>query len=409
MGTLKSLISKFSGAKHDAAVDRREIGTVGKVPLLRHMSTEGVLKTLAVAEERKFEKEENIILEGEPGDTLYIIKEGSVIVTKKADGHEEVLTSLEAGECFGEMALIDDSPRSASVTALEPCVLLAITRENLGKLIADETELALTIFHNFAVMLAVRLRRTSDRLHDLVNDAETVKGSVDSMTSEILSVMSHEVRTPTTLIQVSAEMLDGKHLSPEVQRKLIVNIDQHAQKLGKLMNDIIQLAQSRYIDQQLEKKSCDVDVLLQEVASDLAPDAEKFKVEVKVSAMSSLPPLSCDRNKMKKALEHLIDNGIKFNKPGGKLDISARLTTGDGKPLLEIRILDQGPGIPKDRIEELSTSLHQQKPPLDPERISGLGVGLPLARNIVKVHGGDLIIESPQGGGCLARIMMPLG
>ena len=117
---------------------------------------------LLAAEEEEFEKNEAVFKEGDAGDKMYIIKEGTVRITKPVDDKEKVLDTLETGGCFGEMAIIDDSPRSATArTGEDGATLLSFK----AAVLSERNQLvALKLYRNLAIMLAKRMREANDTL-----------------------------------------------------------------------------------------------------------------------------------------------------------------------------------------------------------------------------------------------------
>jgi len=116
-------------------------------------------------QEITLDKDEVIFKEGEEGDSLYIIGQGSVRVVKTGEGkEEEVIAILEPGMSFGEMALVQKEQRSATIITNEPAILLKMGKINFEKILESDKEIALTIYKNFVQLLANRLRKTSETL-----------------------------------------------------------------------------------------------------------------------------------------------------------------------------------------------------------------------------------------------------
>jgi CRP/FNR family cyclic AMP-dependent transcriptional regulator len=118
------------------------------------------LRTLAMVVTRRSATRGSIIMAaGDPTESLYIILAGRLkVMMSDAEGKEVILSLLSAGEIFGEMGLIDDAPRSASVVAIEPCELLVITRRDFKKCMAESTEMAMAVMRGL-----VRRLREADR------------------------------------------------------------------------------------------------------------------------------------------------------------------------------------------------------------------------------------------------------
>lgn len=106
-----------------------------------------------------------VFREGSPGDKLYLILEGNVRISRDVSGMgEEALAVLQAGDYFGEMALIDDFPRSADARAHEPCRLLVIAKKDMEDLLFVDRDLAYDLLWNFVRTLSARLRGTNDKM-----------------------------------------------------------------------------------------------------------------------------------------------------------------------------------------------------------------------------------------------------
>ncbi len=113
-----------------------------------------------------------IIEEGTPGDSLYIIKKGSVSVEKELNGRRSLLTVMGPPQFFGEMSLIDDYPHSAIVTAKEDCELLLINRLDLEIILNWNTVLGLKLWRAFSRVLSERLRETNSRIFEKMFSAD---------------------------------------------------------------------------------------------------------------------------------------------------------------------------------------------------------------------------------------------
>lgn len=120
---------------------------------------------LSIAKEKKFKKDNLIFSEGEPGNAFYLIVSGSVRISTVVPGvGEEALAILKPGEYFGEMALIDDAPRSASAIANEASLLVSITKEDFLNLISENNALGYKLLWVFTRTLTDRLRKTDEQL-----------------------------------------------------------------------------------------------------------------------------------------------------------------------------------------------------------------------------------------------------
>ena len=136
-----------------------------KVPLFSMMGEAELQHVLDVARERSYPRNSVILFEDDPGDALYVVAEGQVkVVLIGEDGREVILSVLGQGEFFGEMALIDDEPRSAHVIAMEDSVLVVLRREDFYGILTQNPSIALALLRE----LTRRLRRVDEKVGSLV-------------------------------------------------------------------------------------------------------------------------------------------------------------------------------------------------------------------------------------------------
>jgi len=145
-------------------IRKEVVDSLRAIPLFSRVS-EGDLEELAThLIERRFPKNATVVEEGLPGDYMYVIRTGRAKVTKASeDGREKIMNFLEAGAFFGDMALLGDETRSASVKTLEESVLLALSRRDFIDLLRQSPDLALSVIEE----LANRLRETNEQARSL--------------------------------------------------------------------------------------------------------------------------------------------------------------------------------------------------------------------------------------------------
>lgn len=137
-----------------------------RIPLFQHMTYKELLAILGVARGRQFEKGQGIIREGEQGDELFVLFRGTVEVTKSGVR----IARLESGGHFGEMGLVDQGPRSATVVAAEETSAISLDRDSLLKLMRRDPLLAVKLLWSFVQVLSERLRNANEALTDLKLD-----------------------------------------------------------------------------------------------------------------------------------------------------------------------------------------------------------------------------------------------
>ncbi len=143
----------------------RTVTALSTINLFEGIDPSGLRDIAAIASEESHRLGEVIFKEGDTGGALYMILEGKVRVSRQVSGMgEEALAVLGAGDAFGEMALIDEFPRSADVRVHERCRLLVVSKEALEDLLFLNRDLAYEILWNFVKILSSRLRETNDKM-----------------------------------------------------------------------------------------------------------------------------------------------------------------------------------------------------------------------------------------------------
>jgi CRP-like cAMP-binding protein len=136
-----------------------------RCPLFESLPAEQLARVMEIAVPRELPAGGSIFREGEPGDEMFVVVSGTVRISKQIPGAgEEALSLLGPGAWFGEMAVIDDAPRSADAVAHTPCALLVLRREDLDRLMFLDKDLAYALLWSFVRTLSARLRDTSEKL-----------------------------------------------------------------------------------------------------------------------------------------------------------------------------------------------------------------------------------------------------
>ena len=136
-----------------------------KVSLFADLPAVYLRRIAGLGVEESYQRGATIFSEGTPGDKLYVIMSGSIRISRQVPGMgEEALAILKTGDYFGEMALIDDFPRSADAIAHETCRLLVLTKESVADLLFVDRDLAYDLLWSFVRTLSARLRETNDKM-----------------------------------------------------------------------------------------------------------------------------------------------------------------------------------------------------------------------------------------------------
>jgi signal transduction histidine kinase len=219
-----------------------------------------------------------------------------------------------------------------------------------------------------------------------------------------LANMSHELRTPLNSVIGFAEMLaDGLpgRLNDQ-QQDFADTIGRNGHHLLRLINDLLDQAKIEAGKMTLEREPVAFDAMLQDIVRDLRPQAEAKRLDVQVDRQQESAWADADPLRMRQVLVNLIHNAIKFTPEGGSVRAGART---DGETLT-LTVQDTGPGIAEADHERIFHLFEQVDSSYS--RVSqGTGLGLPIARSIVELHGGTLAVASTPGAGATFTITLP--
>ncbi len=217
--------------------------------------------------------------------------------------------------------------------------------------------------------------------------------------------LSHELRTPLTAILAYIEtLLDGAIDDPENRLRFLEVVHKHAVRMQNLVRDMTDLSLIESGKVVLRATETDLAQIVDEVLVLTAGRAEATKVTVSNTVPRGFR-LEADRNRLEQILHNLIDNAVKFNVQGGKVEISAE-RTGEGATLIRVR--DTGPGMPQADLSRIFERFYRADRSRSRE-VGGSGLGLAIVKHLVLMHGGTVSVESRQGKGSTFLVALPPG
>ena len=241
---------------------------------------------------------------------------------------------------------------------------------------------------------AAELAATAHNLH-----------AANAAKSMFLANMSHELRTPLNAILGFSEVMRDAMLGPLDQRYRGYANDIHLSGayLLRLINDILDTSKIDAGQMHLEQNRIDLAELIGECERLVLERARTAGVSLVCAIGRSFPPIAGDRLRLKQALLNLMVNAVKFTPAGGSVRVSASAARPHG---IDIAIADTGIGMEPASIARALEPFQQLDNRLA-RRYEGTGLGLPLAKSLIELHGGKLTIESASGKGTTARIWLP--
>ncbi len=339
--------------------------------------------------------------QGEPGETLYIIVSGTVRLSWTTElGFEQPIAVHGASSCFGEMAVLDGEPRSATAVVVRPTMLLRVDRGDLEEAFQRHPSLRERFLRQSIRMISSRLRSANESYWRLAGRSLRARAEAAQARSRLAALMSHEFRTPLTVIKSSAQRM--RFRAPNAEDSLIERIVRQCARLEVLVEDLIALALLQSTTALQELADVDLSEVAAEVGVEMSGPARQKGLWLSLKSESGLPVVVADRFLVRRALRHLVDNAVKFSSEG-EIVIETGLGA-DGLCRLSVR--DNGIGIDPLDLERLSSTFIQDQDPHN-RAVEGLGIGLALVREIARSHGGRLMVQSFRGAGSHFVIELP--
>jgi signal transduction histidine kinase len=343
-----------------------------------------------------------IFREGEPGDAMYIIRSGLIVAVKGMLHTPTFLGYRGPGEVMGEMALLEDQPRSASGVALKKSCLMRISREDFRQMMRQYPEIGMSIMKE----MSSRLRASDYARHNSSLYAQRLVSQVSELQSEKQQLLElqrlreetsdlivHDLRNPLQNIMGALQLLPVV-LPEEVwqaNRELLEIAQAGSERLNRLIDTMLDVARMESGEVSLELTPIFLPSIVEAVTRRITVLACN-EVEFQISCPPTLPAVMADQNLLDRVLTNLIDNAVKHTPMGGLVTVAAEVLMGE----MVVSITDNGPGIPfeeRERIFERFTQTTGEK-----RRRRGFGLGLTFCRLTILAHRGRIWVESGEGG-----------
>ena len=219
--------------------------------------------------------------------------------------------------------------------------------------------------------------------------------------TEFTRALVHELRTPITPVLAATELL-LEEITDERSLKLVQSIDRSASNLNRRIDELIDLIRGETDMLPLNLIPVEVVSLLQDIGLEMMPVALRDGHSLTVDLPASNPVISADRDRLRQIIQNLLNNALKFTPAGGEIILRARE---DGANLV-VEVQDMGPGISEEDQTRLFDPYYRRVE--DRERLSGLGLGLALAKRLVELHGGRIWVKSEKDQGSTFSFSLPL-
>lgn len=378
-------------------------GVASDSPLLQQLASIDRKLWETLTTERRYAPGEFVFREGEAGDAMYLIWSGRVVVVKGDLECPTILGYRGPGQIVGEMAILENRPRVASIIAVEESRLLRIGREGFQELLQNAPIIGMSIMG----MLSARLRESSimrqvnnqagRQLMRQVTELQTEKQQLlelQRVRQETSDLIIHDLRNPLGVINGAISML-RMVLPVETlgdNRELLDMAESAAGRMQRLVESLLDVAAMEAGEVQMNFAPVRLQSLAAAVGNRTALQMRMSGITFCADVPEDVPPVQADEEKIDRVLTNLMDNAIKYTPNEGRITLAGRV---EGEQVV-VSVTDTGPGIPpqeRERIFERFAQVAGDKP-----RRRGFGLGLTFCKLTVQAHGGRIWVEAGDGG-----------
>jgi signal transduction histidine kinase len=330
-----------------------------------------------------------VFKEGDAGDALYVVKSGQVQISAViGSGERQVLSRVPPGEMFGELAIIDNQPRSATAMAEVETTVYMVPRDAMVTMLNRSPQFSFSMMRE----MTQRLREFNRQYIRQLLQAERM-----ALVGRFASSIVHDLKNPLTIIGVAADMACEAETSAEARIVAQTRIRKQVDRISNMVSDILEFTRGAAAAQPtlaVMEYSEFASAMIEEVAREIA--AKGVVVEV----MTPIPcaKVAINPRRLSRVFYNLIFNAVDEMPEGGK--IKMHFSTTDMELVTEFE--DTGAGIALQMLNKLFEAFESYGKP------RGTGLGLSIAKRIVEEHDGRIYARNVPNGGALFGFTLPL-
>jgi signal transduction histidine kinase len=339
------------------------------------------------ARKLSFRKGRVIFREGESSDALYVIEQGSVEISALIGPHERrVFATFGIDDYFGEIAVIDSKPRSATATAKTDTVLSRISRDKVWRMFARSPQLLMTMMHGFSR----RLREFDERyLQELLQHERL------ALIGRFAQSIVHDFHLPLSNIGFAADLVSASDASHKERTVANAIIRRQVERMAGMIGEVLEFTRSSR--SRVVLTMTNFHQFIEEMLAELRPEAARKSITIKLKTPVPRIRIPLDQHRLPHVFSNLIRNAIDFMPRGGRIMLNFVLSDRD----VIIKVEDTGPGFSPDVLA------HLFEPFFTHGKSHGTGLGLSICKRIVEDHKGWISASSRRRGGAVLTFSLP--
>jgi signal transduction histidine kinase len=345
-------------------------------------------KLRGVTRELTFAPNQTIFKEGDPGDGIFFVKDGLVqIQAVVGHGDLKVLSRISPGELFGEMAVMDNQPRSASAVAEEPTTVYFIGRTELEELLDRMPQLA-------GAMAREIIRRLRQFTRQYVR--EVLESERLALVGRFASSIVHDLKNPLNIIGISADMAAMPSATPESRQVSTVRIRKQVERISNMVNELLEFTQGAHTN--VVMALIDYRTFVEQLIEEIQPEVALKSVAIEYLNRPPSVQLRIDPQRLSRVFHNLMGNAADAMLTGGKIKMSF---SQNGKEIIT-ELQDTGKGIAPEILDRLFQAFATYG------KANGTGLGLSICKKIVQDHHGKIYARNADGGGAQFGFTLPI-
>jgi signal transduction histidine kinase len=340
-----------------------------------------------IAQERGFESGQQIFKQGDAGDGVYLVKDGLVEISGTlADNARHVFSEAAPGDIFGEMAVLEDKPRSASAIARTKTSVYFFAREDMLKLVERSPTLALLF-----------LREISNRLREFNQQylREVVQSERLGVVGKFARSIVHDLKNPLNIIGLSAELAGAERATSETRHEAQIRIRKQVDRISDMIGEILDFTQGS--QSAVVCAPAEYGQFVQSLVEEMKPEVALKSVSIDLTGPLPDGKILLDPKRLRRVFYNLIHNSTDAMPKGGKITI--RVEANERELVTEIE--DTGSGIAPEIQGKLFEAFATHG------KAHGTGLGLSICKKIVEDHGGWIRSRNAPTRGAIFSFGLP--
>lgn len=232
----------------------------------------------------------------------------------------------------------------------------------------------------------------------------TQQRTADAARNSFIAQATHELRTPLTNMRLYLETaIDGRESDPAVVARTLNVLNQETKRMERMVGDMLSVSEIEAGRIRIQRDDVQLDKLLSDLEMDFVLQAKEKRIKLEFQLPPKLPVIQADRDKTALVLNNLIGNALKYTPDGGSVSVVVKAGTSN----VEVEVVDTGIGVNEDEQELIFQKFYRAKDPRV-TAIIGSGLGLALARDVARYHGGDVTLDSQLDHGSTFKLTLPI-